>query len=57
MSKRILDVLEKHAVDDTTRFSDDNKRLASLETWRWLVVGGAAAVGYAVYLGASFLAK
>lgn len=57
MFKRVMEALDKHSNDDTARFASDNKRLVALENWRWLVLGGAAVLGYLVYLAASFLSK
>ncbi len=39
-----------------TRFAEHNRRLKSLETWRTLVVGGAAVFGFLMAQGSSLVA-
>jgi len=46
MELRIEDKLKEHADKTTTQNKSISDRLSALENWRWLVIGGAMALGF-----------
>lgn len=46
MEARIEDKIKEHTENSNTQHKSISDRLATLENWRWLVVGGAIGFGF-----------